>query len=67
MAKRVRVTSGFFLKTGPGTKVSGTFGAWGRLAKSNRRKYTYVIHHSRGLGNPNPKNRFSSTNQPPRP
>lgn len=67
MAKRVRSTSAFFLKTGKGAKASGSFGSWGRLSQSRGGKFTFINLHSRPLGNPAPKHKFSTTNQPPRP
>ena len=67
MAKRLRASSAYFLKTTRGSKASGSFGGWGRLSTSRWGKYTIINLHSRPLGNPNPVHRFSSTNQPPRP
>lgn len=67
MAKRVYLLGAFFLNSGPGADTSGTFGDWGRLSTTRRKRHTVVTLHSRPLGNPNPKHRFSSTNQPPRP
>lgn len=67
MAKRVYLLGAFFLRSGNTANTSGTFGNWGRLSNTLKRKHTVVTLHSRPLGNPNPKHRFSSTNQPPRP
>lgn len=67
MARRVTSTGAFFLRTSPGASASGTFGAWGRLSSTRSNKHTVITLNSRPLGNPNPKHRFSSTNQPPRP
>ena len=67
MPKRITSQRAFFLKTGVGAYVSGSFGAWGRLSYTRKRKHTVITNHTRPLGNPNPKHRFSSTNQPPRP
>lgn len=67
MAKRVRSNGAYFLDTQPGSKVSGSFGEWGHISKSQRKKYTFITLNSRPTGNPNPVHRFSTTNQPPRP
>ena len=67
MAKRITSKSAFFLKTGKGAIASGSFGPWGRLSQSTGGKFTIINLHSRPLGNPNPKHKFSTTSQPPRP
>lgn len=67
MAKRIRSTGAFFLQTSQGAETSGSFGAWGSLSHSRGNKTTFIRSTSRPLGNPNPKHRFTSTNQPPRP
>ena len=67
MAKRVYLLGAFFLNSGRDADTSGTFGDWGRLSNTRWNRHTVVTLHSRPLGNPNPKHRFSSTNQPPRP
>ena len=39
MAKRVYLLGAFFLKSGPGAVTSGTFGDWGRLSNTRRKKH----------------------------
>lgn len=67
MARRITSKSAFFLKTDRNSKASGKFGTWGHLAQSRKGKNIVIVYHTKPMGNPNPKHRFTSTNQPPRP